>query len=149
MFLYVPAGPPVDAVLDDIVPHLDTDDIVVDGGNSYWGDSIRRFERLKKREIRFVDLGTSGGVSGARQGACFMAGGEKDAVERIEPILRALAVENGYVYAGPPGAGHFVKLVHNGIEFGMLQAIGEGVDLLEHYGKPLDMAYCGVGAMVR
>jgi 6-phosphogluconate dehydrogenase len=140
VFLYVPAGPPVDAVLDDLVSDLDAGDVVVDGGNSYWGDSIRRFERLKQREIRFVDLGTSGGVSGARHGACFMAGGEKDVVERIEPILRALAVENGYVYAGPPGAGHFVKLVHNGIEFGMLQAIGEGVDLLEHYRAPLDIS---------
>jgi 6-phosphogluconate dehydrogenase len=140
VFLYVPAGPPVDSVLDDLVPHLDKGDIVVDGGNSYWGDSIRRFERLKKREIRFIDLGTSGGVAGARHGACFMVGGEKEAVEPIEPILRALAVENGYVHAGPPGTGHFVKLVHNGIEFGMLQAIGEGVDLLEHFDEPLDIA---------
>ena len=140
VFLYVPAGPAVDSVLDDLVPQLDTGDIVVDGGNSYWGDSKRRHERLGKRDIRFIDLGTSGGVSGAREGACFMAGGDRDAAEQIEPILRALAVENGYVYAGPPGAGHFVKLVHNGIEFGMLQAIGEGVDLLEHFDEPLDIS---------
>jgi 6-phosphogluconate dehydrogenase len=139
VFLYLPAGPPIDRVLDELLPHLDDADIVVDGGNSYWGDSIRRFERLKTCAIRFVDLGTSGGVTGARRGACFMAGGEKDAVEQIEPILTALAVENGYVYAGPPGAGHFVKLVHNGIEFGMLQAIGEGVDLLESYHGSLDI----------
>ena len=140
VFLYVPAGPPVDSVLDELLPHLDSGDVVVDGGNSYWGDSIRRFERLRKREIHFVDLGTSGGVTGARHGACFMAGGEKQALARIEPILKALAVENGYVHAGPPGAGHFVKLVHNGIEFGMLQAIGEGIDLLEHYPEDLDVS---------
>ena len=133
VFLYVPAGPPVDSVLDELLPHLDSWDVVVDGGNSYWGDSIRRFERLRKREIHFVDLGTSGGVTGARHGACFMAGGEKQALARIEPILKALAVENGYVHAGPPGAGHFVKLVHNGIEFGMLQAIGEGMALLRRH----------------
>jgi 6-phosphogluconate dehydrogenase len=140
VFLYVPAGPAIDSVIDDLLPHLDAGDIVVDGGNSYWGDSIRRCEWLRTRDIRFVDLGTSGGVDGARHGACFMAGGEKDAIERIEPILKALAVENGYVHAGPPGAGHFVKLVHNGIEFGMLQAIGEGMDLLEHYRERLDIA---------
>jgi 6-phosphogluconate dehydrogenase len=87
-----------------------------------------------------VDLGTSGGFEGARHGACFMAGGEREAVARVEPILLDLAVEGGYVHAGPPGAGHFVKLVHNGIEFGMLQAIGEGLDLLERYRDDLEMA---------
>jgi 6-phosphogluconate dehydrogenase len=114
--------------------------VLVDGGNSYWGDSIRRQRRLKERGIHFVDLGTSGGFDGARNGACFMAGGEREAVERVEPILQELAVEGGYVHAGPPGAGHFTKLVHNGIEFGMLQAIGEGVDLLERYRDDLDVA---------
>lgn len=133
VFLYVPAGPGVDALLDDLAAHLEPGDIIVDGGNSYWGDSIRRYRRLLNKRLGFVDLGTSGGVEGALTGACFMAGGERQAVERIEPILTALAVEGGYVHAGPPGAGHFTKLVHNGIEFGMLQAIGEGVDLLEHY----------------
>jgi 6-phosphogluconate dehydrogenase len=137
IFLYIPAGPAVDAVIDDLAPRLDSADILVDGGNSYWGDSVRRYRRLREKDIHFVDVGTSGGVAGARMGACFMAGGEKDAVARIEPILKALAVENGYVHAGPPGAGHFVKLVHNGIEFGMLQAIAEGVDLLEHYHERL------------
>ena len=140
VFLYVPAGPVVDQVLDDLAEGLDEGDILVDGGNSYWGDSIRRHQRLGERGIRFVDLGTSGGVEGARNGACFMAGGEEDAVAQVEPILRGLAVEGGYVHAGPPGAGHFTKLVHNGIEFGMLQAIGEGVDLLERYRDDLDVA---------
>lgn len=140
VFLYVPAGPVVDAVLDDLAGALEPGDIVVDGGNSYWGDSIRRHERLAARGLHLVDVGTSGGVEGARRGACFMAGGDADAVERVEPILRALAVEDGYVHAGGPGAGHFVKLVHNGIEFGMLQAIAEGVGLLERYDEELPVA---------
>ena len=96
--------------------------------------------RLKERGLHFVDLGTSGGLEGARHGACFMAGGEKPAIGLVEPILLKLSVPGGYVHAGPPGAGHFVKLVHNGIEFGMLQAIAEGVDLLANYHEPLDIA---------
>jgi 6-phosphogluconate dehydrogenase len=140
VFLYIPAGPPVDTVLDDLAANLDRGDIIVDGGNSYWGDSIRRHRRLRERGIQMVDLGTSGGVDGALHGACFMAGGEREAVARLEPILLDLAVQGGYVHAGPPGSGHFVKLIHNGIEFGMLQAIGEGVDLLEHYRDKLNVA---------
>jgi 6-phosphogluconate dehydrogenase len=140
VFVYVPAGPVVDRVLDELSGSLAAGDIIVDGGNSYWGDSIRRHRRLADRGIRFVDLGTSGGVQGAREGACFMAGGERSAVERVEPILTALAVDGGYVHAGGPGAGHFVKLVHNGIEFGMLQAIGEGVALMERYRDDLPVA---------
>ncbi len=140
VFIYIPAGPAVDKILDDLASKLEVGDILVDGGNSYWGDSIRRYQKLKEKGIYFVDLGTSGGVDGARNGACFMAGGEKEAISRVEPILKSLAVKDGYVHAGPPGAGHFTKLVHNGIEFGMLQAIGEGIDLLEHYRDKLDVA---------
>lgn len=140
VFVYIPAGPPVDEVLDDLAATLDAGDVLVDGGNSYWGDSIRRHDRLKERGVHFVDLGTSGGFEGARNGACFMAGGEREALELVEPVLLELAVEGGYVHAGPPGAGHFTKLVHNGIEFGMLQAIGEGVDLLERYRDDLNVA---------
>ncbi|HKE18075.1 MAG TPA: NADP-dependent phosphogluconate dehydrogenase [Kofleriaceae bacterium] len=139
VFVYIPAGPPVDAILDELAGVLERGDVIADGGNSYWGDSIRRHRRLAERGLDLVDLGTSGGVDGARHGACFMAGGERRAVERIEPILRQLAVPGGYVHAGPPGAGHFVKLVHNGIEFGMLQAIGEGIDLLERHRDRLDI----------
>ena len=139
IFIYIPAGPAVDQILDELATQLDPGDVLIDGGNSYWGDSIRRHHRLKERGIQFVDLGTSGGVEGARHGACFMAGGELEAIARIEPFLLALAVEGGYVHAGPPGAGHFTKLVHNGIEFGMLQAIGEGVDLLQHYDHGIDI----------
>jgi 6-phosphogluconate dehydrogenase len=140
VFLYVPAGPVVDEVLAELANVLAPGDVVVDGGNSYWGDSIDRQQRLHALGLHFVDLGTSGGVEGARQGACFMAGGAREAVSSIEPMLRELAVEGGYVHAGPPGAGHFTKLVHNGIEFGMLEAIAEGVDLLEHHESRLDVA---------
>jgi 6-phosphogluconate dehydrogenase len=137
VIVYVPAGPPVDAVLKEIADNMQQGDIVADGGNSYWGDSIRRHARLKKQGIHFVDAGTSGGPGGALDGACFMVGGEDAAVALIEPILLKLAVEGGYVRAGGPGAGHYVKLVHNGIEFAMLEAIGEGVDLLVNYREKL------------
>jgi 6-phosphogluconate dehydrogenase len=140
VFVYVPAGPLVDEIIDAVAATLQAGDVIVDGGNSYWGDSIRRARRLANSDVGFVDLGTSGGVDGAREGACFMAGGEQAAVARAQPILERLAVPGGYVHAGPSGAGHFVKLVHNGIEFGMLQAIGEGVDLLEHWPCELPVA---------
>jgi 6-phosphogluconate dehydrogenase len=140
IFLYVPAGPAVDAVLADLATVVEAGDVVVDGGNSYWGDSIRRHRRLAARGVHFVDLGTSGGIPGARHGACMMAGGEAAAVALIEPIVRRLTVEGGFVHAGPAGAGHFTKLVHNGIEFGMLQAIAEGIDLLEGHRDELPVA---------
>ena len=145
VFVYVPAGPLVDEILDNLADHLEPGDLLVDGGNSYWGDSIRRSRKYGEKGIHLVDLGTSGGVDGARHGACFMAGGDREAVARIEPMLIELAVEGGYVHSGPSGAGHFTKLVHNGIEFGMLQAIGEGIDLLEHYRDKLnipDVIHC-------
>jgi 6-phosphogluconate dehydrogenase len=137
VMLYVPAGPLVDTLLDQLADVLEPGDIVGDSGNSYWGDSIRRHARMKERQIHFIDIGTSGGPGGAASGACFMIGGEADPVRAIEPLLRSLAVEGGYVHAGGPGAGHFVKLVHNGIEFGMLQAIGEGMELLTCYRETL------------
>jgi 6-phosphogluconate dehydrogenase len=137
VFVYVPAGRIVDEVLESLTEALEPGDVIVDGGNSYWGDTIRRARRVANRGLGLVDLGTSGGVEGARNGACFMAGGERDAVAHVEPLLQELAVEGGFVYAGPSGAGHFVKLVHNGIEFGMLQAIAEGVDLLERFHQAL------------
>jgi 6-phosphogluconate dehydrogenase len=140
IFLWVPAGAAVDEVLDGLAVHAEPGDVLVDGGNSYWRDSMRRAVRLAARGLHLVDLGTSGGVEGARHGACFMAGGTAEAIARVEPVLRALAVPGGYVHAGPPGAGHFTKLVHNGIEFGMLQAIGEGIALLEGYGERLPVA---------
>jgi 6-phosphogluconate dehydrogenase len=139
VLLYVPAGRIVDQVIDALVPALDPGDVIVDGGNSYWGDSIRRHARLSHCGILFADLGTSGGVSGALHGACFMLGADEAAVRLVEPIVKELAVPGGYAHAGPPGAGHFAKLVHNGIEFVMLEAIGEGVDLLQHSRIPVDV----------
>jgi 6-phosphogluconate dehydrogenase len=140
VMLYIPAGAAVDATLEELIGLLAPGDIVADGGNSYWGDSIRRHTKLRQAKLDFVDVGTSGGPRGARDGACFMVGGEDAPVARIERLLKKLAVEGGYIHAGRPGAGHFVKLVHNGIEFGMLQAIGEGLDLLTHYGEQLPVA---------
>jgi len=130
IYLSLPAGSTIDKVLKEFVPHLDKGDVVMDGGNSYYKDSIRREAELWKLGIYFVDCGTSGGIDGARYGACFMVGGKPEAIKLCEPVLKALAVEGGYVHTGEPGSGHFVKLVHNGIEFGMLQAIGEGFELL-------------------
>ena len=138
--LYVPAGPLVDRLLHELSEVLEAGDIIADGGNSYWGDSVRRHARMRERGLHLVDVGTSGGPHGALTGCCFMVGGEREPVAKIEPILRRLAVPDGYVHAGGPGAGHFVKLVHNGIEFGMLQAIAEGIDLLTHYREKLPLA---------
>ncbi|HEY7479170.1 MAG TPA: NADP-dependent phosphogluconate dehydrogenase [Gemmatimonadales bacterium] len=140
VFLYIPAGPVVDQTLDLLAGALQPGDIVVDGGNSYWGDSVRRHARLRERGLDLLDVGTSGGIEGARRGACFMAGGDPEPVSRVAPILQALAVPGGYVHAGPPGAGHYAKLVHNGVEFGMLQAIGEGIDLLERHPARLEVS---------
>ena len=138
VFLYIPAGPAVDETIEMLIGCLDPGDIIVDGGNSYWGDSLRRHKKLAEARLHFIDMGTSGGLSGAHDGACFMAGGTDQAFSLIEPILHRLAVEGGVVHAGGPGAGHFVKLVHNGIEFGMLQAIAEGMALLAGFpGKEL------------
>lgn len=138
IFLYIPAGTAVDNLLEQLADLVSPGDILVDGGNSYWGDSIRRAESLKAKGIYLVDCGTSGGIDGARNGACFMAGGDPEAIKTAGPILQELAVENGYLHTGASGSGHFVKLVHNGIEFGMLQAIGEGMALLSGYRENLD-----------
>jgi 6-phosphogluconate dehydrogenase len=140
VFIYIPAGKAVDIVIGELTPLLGEGDIIIDGGNSYWGDSIRRAEKLKEQGLYLIDCGTSGGTSGARNGACFMIGCEKEAVSKVEGLLKDLAVPNGYTHTGAPGSGHFVKLVHNGIEFGMLQAIGEGMDLLAHYREELNIS---------
>ena|SRR5438874_1777481 len=142
IYLSLPAGPTVDTVLKELLPYLDRGDVVMDGGNSFYMDSIRREKEVFEKGIYFLDCGTSGGLDGARFGACFMVGGRDAGIKIAEPILKALAInEDGYVYTGQPGSGHFVKLVHNGIEFGMLQSIGEGVSLLlQGNGFNLDLA---------
>jgi 6-phosphogluconate dehydrogenase len=139
VYLSVPAGPIVDEVLGELVPHLTKGDVVMDGGNSFYLDSVRREGEMAKKGLYFLDCGTSGGVTGARHGACFMVGGPGEGFAVAEPVLKRLAVEGGLLYTGPPGSGHFVKLVHNGIEFGMNHAIGDGVELLRHGGYDLDM----------
>ena len=121
----------VDYVINEIYPLLSLGDVIVDGGNSHYKESIRRSKELKEAGIYYMDVGTSGGMSGARNGACYMVGGEEKAWEIIKPIITATAVPGGYLYAGNSGSGHFLKMVHNGIEYGMMAAIGEGFELLE------------------
>jgi len=140
VLLYLQPGPGVDEALDELAAILGPDDVVADGSNSYWRDSLRRAERMKKKGIDLIDIGTSGGTCGARHGACFMVGGERAAVARAEPLLARLAVPGGFAHAGGPGAGHYAKLVHDGVEAGMMQAIGEGIALLERYPGGLPVA---------
>jgi len=138
IWLMVPAGDILDSVIEDFRALLDKDDVLIDGGNSNYLDSIRHYNLLKEDQIQFLDCGTSGGVDGARNGACLMVGGEQDVVANLEHLFVAIAQENGYGYMGKPGSGHFVKMVHNGIEYGMMQAIGEGFDLLHQSDYDLD-----------
>ncbi|HDR7382925.1 TPA: decarboxylating 6-phosphogluconate dehydrogenase [Bacillus toyonensis] len=121
----------VDSVIDEVTPLLSKGDILIEAGNSHYKESIRRYEQLKKDGIHFMDAGTSGGMEGARNGACYMIGGDPEAWDIVEPIFRDTAVENGFLYAGKAGSGHFLKMVHNGIEYGMMAAIGEGFEILE------------------
>ena len=121
----------VDSVLSELKPLLEEGDIIIEAGNSHYKESIRRYEELKEDGIRYMDAGTSGGMEGARHGACYMIGGDQEAWEVVEPLFRDTAVENGYLYAGKIGSGHFLKMIHNGIEYGMMAAIGEGFEVLE------------------
>lgn len=120
----------VDDMLKEIVPHLHKGDTIIDGGNSFYKHSMRRARDLAKKGINFLDCGTSGGPEGARRGACLMIGGEKKIYEKYERLFKDLAALDAYGYFGKAGAGHFVKMVHNGIEYGMMQAIGEGFDVM-------------------
>ena len=121
----------VDSVLSELKPLLEEGDIIIEAGNSHYKESIRRYEELKEDGIRYMDAGTSGGMEGARHGACYMIGGDQEAWEVVEPLFHDTAVENGYLYAGKIGSGHFLKMIHNGIEYGMMAAIGEGFEVLE------------------
>jgi 6-phosphogluconate dehydrogenase len=127
----VPAGKPVDDTIDALRPQLSAGDILIDGGNSMYKDSIARAERLAAQGIRFIDSGTSGGIWGLANGYCLMVGGDREAVAHCEPIFTALAQQGGYAHVGPSGSGHYVKMVHNGIEYGLLQAYAEGFEILE------------------
>ena len=130
VWIMVPAGAPVDQTIESLLPHLERDDIIIDGGNSNFHDTMRRARELAERGLAFVDSGTSGGIWGLENGYCLMVGGSERAVRHCEPIFLALAPEDGYAHVGPSGAGHYVKMVHNGIEYGMLQAYAEGYEIL-------------------
>jgi 6-phosphogluconate dehydrogenase len=153
IWVMLPAGEITEGAIRDLGLLLQPGDVIIDGGNTFWKDDIRRATALKQRGLHYVDVGTSGGVWGLDRGYCMMIGGEKDVVDRLDPIFAALApgmgdvprssgreardprVERGYIHAGPNGAGHFVKMVHNGIEYGLMQAYGEGFDILKNAGS--------------
>jgi 6-phosphogluconate dehydrogenase len=159
IWVMLPAGEITDATISELADRLHAGDTVIDGGNSFWRDDVRRAKWLKERGLHYVDVGTSGGVWGLDRGYCMMIGGEKDVVDRLDPIFAALApgvgdiprtpgregrdgrAAHGYIHAGPNGAGHFVKMVHNGIEYGLMQAYAEGFDILKNAdseSRPLD-----------
>jgi len=130
IWIMVPAGEAVDQTINDLVPLLSTGDILIDGGNSNFHDTKRRSSALASRGVQYLDCGTSGGVWGLENGYCLMVGGEKAAVARCEPIFRTLAPERGFAHVGPSGAGHYVKMIHNGIEYALLQSYAEGYEIL-------------------
>jgi 6-phosphogluconate dehydrogenase len=154
VWIMLPAGDVTEKAIAEVSGLLAKDDAVIDGGNTFWKDDVRRARELKAKGLHYLDVGTSGGVWGLERGYCLMIGGEKAAVERLDPIFTALApgkgtipatpgragqdarAELGYLHAGPSGAGHFVKMIHNGIEYGMMQAIAEGFDILKHANSP-------------
>src|ERR1700723_3444883 len=147
-WVMLPAGPITEATIDALSKLMEPGDVIIDGGNTFWQDDVRRGKTLRERGIHYLDVGTSGGVWGIERGYCMMIGGDKAVVARLDPIFAALApgpgdiprtsgregrdarIEQGYIHAGPVGAGHFVKMVHNGIEYGLMQAYAEGFDIL-------------------
>ena len=154
IWIMLPAGDATENMIASLSKLLVAGDTIIDGGNTFWKDDIRRAKSLKENGINYVDVGTSGGVWGLERGYCMMIGGDKPIVDRLDPIFASLApgrgdvpatrdrdgrdprVENGYLHAGPNGAGHFVKMIHNGIEYGMMQAMAEGFDILSHANSP-------------
>ena len=140
VWLMAPAGDATEALVVEMAALLEAGDILVDGGNSLYKDSIRRGEMVAERGIRFLDAGVSGGIWGLENGFCVMVGGDRDAFEVVEPAIATLAPEDGYLHVGPGGAGHYVKMIHNGIEYGLMQAYAEGFDLLRAYDEDLDLA---------
>jgi 6-phosphogluconate dehydrogenase len=153
VWVMLPAGRITETTIGELAQRFDAQDIILDGGNSFWKDDIRRAKNLRENGIHYVDVGTSGGVWGLERGYCMMIGGEKDIVDYLDPIFAALSpglgnvprtpgrdgrdarAERGYIHAGPNGAGHFVKMVHNGIEYGLMQAYAEGLDILKNAGS--------------
>jgi 6-phosphogluconate dehydrogenase len=153
VWVMVPAGDATEAQIEDLLEHLEPGDTIVDGGNTNFHDDTRRHERLKALGIDYVDAGVSGGVWGLRVGYCLMVGGDAAAVEPLVPVFTTLAPPNGYLHVGSPGAGHYVKMVHNGIEYGLMQAYAEGFEILHASGYELDLKgiadLWGQGSVVR
>ncbi len=132
IWVMVPSGKVTEETIGSLSKLLKAEDIIIDGGNSNYNDSLKNYHRLKDLSIDFLDVGTSGGISGARNGANLMIGGDKNVFDKVEWIFEGVAQKDGYLYVGEAASGHYLKMVHNGIEYGMMQAIGEGFDLLEH-----------------
>jgi 6-phosphogluconate dehydrogenase len=140
VWIMVPAGDATEAQIEELLEHLETGDTIIDGGNTNFHDDTRRHAALQAKGIHYVDAGTSGGIWGLQVGYCLMVGGDAEAVTPLEPIFRSLAPENGYQHVGGPGAGHYVKMVHNGIEYGLMQAYAEGFEILHASDYELDLA---------
>lgn len=134
IWLMIPQGSPVDSVIAQLKPLLQAGDIIIEGGNSHYKDSVLRATKLAEDGIVLLDCGTSGGINGALNGICAMVGGQKQAFEYCEPLFKSISVPNGYLYCGESGSGHFAKMVHNGIEYGMMQSIAEGFEVLQNSG---------------
>jgi 6-phosphogluconate dehydrogenase len=140
IWVMVPNGQPTQDMIDRLVPLITPGDLLIDGGNSNFNDDIRRYNELKPKGIHYMDAGTSGGVWGLEVGYCLMVGGDPEDFARVRPALEALAPPNGLLHCGPIGAGHFVKMIHNGIEYGMMQAIAEGFEILKESQYDIDLA---------
>jgi 6-phosphogluconate dehydrogenase len=139
LWMMIPAGEITEQTFEQLLSVLDEGDTIVDGGNSNFRDSKRRYDEAQKKGIHFVDVGVSGGIWGLEIGFCLMAGGDDEPVKRLEPILETLAPEDGYAHVGASGSGHFVKMIHNGIEYGLMQAYAEGFEIMQHSEYELDL----------
>ena len=140
VWVMVPAGDATEAQIAELLEHLEPGDTIVDGGNTNFHDDQRRHVELAEKKVGYVDAGTSGGIWGLQVGYCLMVGGDREAVEPLEPVFRSLAPEGGYLHVGGPGAGHYVKMVHNGIEYGLMQAYAEGFEIMHASDYELDLA---------
>ena len=147
VWLMVPSGAPVDANIRELSTYMKQEDIIIDGGNSYWKQTVKRNSELAKKGINFIDCGTSGGIWGLENGYSLMTGGNKEAVDFVYPVFKSLAPEGGYSYCGIGGAGHYVKMVHNGIEYGMMQSYAEGFEILKTSPFKIDPAQIAGGWM--
>jgi 6-phosphogluconate dehydrogenase len=140
LWMMIPAGQITEETFEELLGVVDPDDVIVDGGNSNWQDSLRRHAVAKEKGIHFVDVGVSGGIWGLEVGFCLMAGGEDEPVSRLTPVFESLAPENGWAHVGEPGAGHFVKMIHNGIEYGLMQSYAEGFEIMHRSAFSLDLS---------